>query len=249
MAFDALKIFDAYGLRAQLFPAIIAGLPALGLLLVLVPWDRFGFPHALASVMAAVLMFAFADLARRLGRKVEARLGTRSTPELMYRRNTLVDEPLKSRYRAFFAKQLGIPAPSEEEELNEPAKASQFYNSGGAWLRERTRDTKKFKLLFIELTTYGFRRNLLGIKKLSISINIFVLLVCALALAFPLPYLTSLNDITAKLYTITLVAVVHTAYMAFGVTKAAVIEASTAYGRQLILCCESFMNPQRTTRR
>lgn len=111
MTLDAFRLSDNYSLRAQIFPAIIAGLPSLALISAMVPWDHLGLPHAIASVMVTVLLFAFADLARRCGRKVEARLGTRSTPEILFRDNALIDEPSKARYRAFLAKTMAYPHP------------------------------------------------------------------------------------------------------------------------------------------
>jgi hypothetical protein len=90
MTIEAFRLFDNYGLWAQLFPSIIAGLPSLGFILALVPWGHLGLPHAIASVMVAVLLFACADLARRYGRRVEAQLGTRSSPEILFRGNTSI---------------------------------------------------------------------------------------------------------------------------------------------------------------
>jgi hypothetical protein len=241
MTIEAFRLFDNYGLRAQLFPAIIAGLPSLGFILALVPWDHMGLPHAIASVMVTVLLFAFADLARRYGRKVEARLGTRSTPEIFFRDNSLIDEPSKARYRAFLAKKVGIPAPSEDDETKDPDKAKSFYRSAATWLRENTRDTKKFKLLFNEVVTYGFRRNLLGLKYLSLSLNFIVLISCALVLYVHPPYFMSLSDVDAKLWVVVIAAILHSLYMGFGVNNAAVIEASQVYGRQLVISCEAFI--------
>jgi hypothetical protein len=238
---EGFKFFDAYGLRAQLFPAIIAGLPSLGFILALVPWGHLGLPHAIASVMITVLLFAGADLARRYGRKVEARLGTRSTPEILFRNNAMIAEPSKARYRAFLAKKLGIPVPSEDDEINDPNKALSFYNSAATWLRENTRDTKKFKLLFNEVVTYGFRRNLLGLKYLSLSLNAVVLIGCVTILYFRPHYFMSLSDADAKLWIVVIAAILHSVYMAFGVSEAAVIEASQTYGRQLVISCEAFL--------
>ncbi len=246
--FDGLKLFDAYGLRAQFFPALVAGLPTLGLLIVLVPWDHLGFPHALAGVMSGVLMYAFADMARRYGRKVEMKLGTRTTPELLYRNNTVIDEPLKARYRPFLAKMIDGTVPTEEEERTDPQNANRFYNGAATWLREHTRDHKKFNLLFNELVSYGFRRNLLGVKPISLALNVVVLAASVAILHFHWAYFEALTDVDAKIWTVIGVALLHSLYMSFGVNKAAVIEASEAYGRQLILCCEAFIGAkQRAT--
>jgi hypothetical protein len=64
-------------------------------------------------------------------------------------------------------------------EQNDPAAAKSFYERTGTWLRENTRDTKKFPILFNELVTYGFRRNLLGVKWPALALNLVVVLICA----------------------------------------------------------------------
>lgn len=72
---DLIKNFDAYSLKARVFPALIAGLPALALLFVLVPWDHLGLSHAIAAAMGFVLLFAFSDVARSRGKKIQEKLG------------------------------------------------------------------------------------------------------------------------------------------------------------------------------
>lgn len=245
---EVFKIFDAYSLRARLFPALIAGLPTLALLIVLVPWNHVGLPHAIAVAVAMILLFAFADVARRLGRTVEARLGTRATPELLHHDNAVFDAASKQRYKAFLARGLNLPAPTDADELADRAKANQFYLSAGNWLREHTRDTKRFHVLFGELTTYGFRRNLLGLKPMSLFLNGLVLLISAAILLYGIEFFAEIAGLRPKLGMVIAAAVLHSAYMAFAVNEASVREASTAYGRQLILSCETLMATQITAR-
>lgn len=46
-----------------------------------------------------------------------------------------------------------------------------FMKRTGNLLLERTRDGKKFPLIFQELTNYGFRRNLWGMKPIGLTLN------------------------------------------------------------------------------
>lgn len=244
------KFFDPYGLKARVFPAIIAGLPAWALVIVLVPWSYVGLPHAIAAAALTVLLFAFADFARRVGRKVEEKLGTRSTPELFHCDNTVIDAVSKQRYRAFLAERIGQPAPTEGQEKADIQTANQFYMSAANWLREHTRDTKKFYLLFADNITYGFRRNLLGLKMVALAGNLLVLVICAGLLAADIVYLKAIPGIIEKLGTVAAAAILHSVYMALAVNPSAVRDASLAYGRQLILCCEILMggSPQKKPR-
>ncbi|MER2269139.1 hypothetical protein [Methylobacterium oxalidis] len=245
---DFFKQFDTYSLKARVFPALIAGLPTLALLFMLVPWDRIGPPHLTASAMGLVLLFAFADVARRTGRHVETKLGTRSAPEQWHRGNADVAEGAKDRYRAFIADKLKLPAPTAEDERTDSARANDFYRSAGNWLRENTRDTRTHAILFGENITYGFRRNLLGLKPISLLVNILVLAFCVVLLWFRPLYFAALPNIDEKLVMIIAAVFLHSAYMLFAVNKSAVRDASRAYGTQLVLSCETLMRqPTATT--
>jgi hypothetical protein len=238
---DIFRQFDTYSLRARVFPALVAGLPTLALLFVLVPWDHFGLPHATVVAIGGVLLFAFADVARATGKRVEQKLGTRATPEQWHRGNTEIAEAAKDRYRAFIAKELKLTAPTVEDERVDPQKANDFYLSAGNWLREHTRDIKKFAILFAENVTYGYRRNLLGLRATALISNAIVACICVVLYIVKLNYFESLANFDEKLVAILAGVVLHSAYLLLAVGQAAVREASRAYGRQLILSCETLM--------
>lgn len=130
--------FDTYSLKARVFPALIAGFPTLLLLFVLVPWDHLALSQVIAASMGLVLLFAFADMARHRGKKLQERLGTGETPGQWLRGNPDVPEGSKDRYRNFVADQLRLPAPTLEDEKSDPERAADFYRSANAWLREET---------------------------------------------------------------------------------------------------------------
>lgn len=238
---DLFRYFDAYTMRARVFPALIAGLPTLSLLAVMVPWNHLGLPHAIVVAMALVLLFAFADVARRTGRHVQAQLGTGTTPEQWLRDNDDLPQAAKDSYRDFMAQKLKRSAPSADEERADPTRARDFYLSAGNWLREHTRDNRTFRILFDENVTYGFRRNLLGLKAIALGCNIAVAATCAGVLRLRPPYFTALSGIDERMVVVMAVVLLHSAYVLLAVNKAGVREASRAYGRQLILSCETLM--------
>ena len=239
---EAFKFFDAYSLRARVFPALIISAPLLLLITVLVSWSTFGLPQAVAVVMSCVLLFAFADIARLRGRQVEIRLGTRATLELLFRNNPTFDQVSKDRYRNFLAKQIGEKAPPACDEINILITAKVFYDGAFNWLREHTRDTKKFAVLFDELITYGFRRNLLGLKWISLALNGVVILISLCGYLLLLPYLRQIEGSSQKFLGVIIVALLHSLYLIFAVNDASVVEASKTYGRQLLLSCETLMS-------
>lgn len=242
---EALKVFDAYSLRARLFPAVIAAAPAFAALALLISWTTFGLSNVVASLGILVLLFAVADFARQRGRSIEQRLHSElgGLPSItMFRRSDLtLDEGSKDRYRALLAGKLGKPAPTAEQELADLGAADTFYRECGAWLRENTRDTKKFSVLFTENVTYGFRRNLLGVKRVALGLNLLVVAVCVLLLwrsGWSIQ-----DDHGKRVLVVLIVAAAHGAYMLLAVNRSAVADASRAYGRQLILSCETFLAP------
>jgi hypothetical protein len=240
---EVLKVFDAYSLRARLFPAIIAAAPALAALTLLVSWKAFELSNAVATLGVLVLLFAIADFARERGRVVEHKLYAehKGMPSItMFRRsNATIDSGSKDRYREFLAGKLGVAMPSPEEEHANLSAADAFYDQCGVWLRQNTRDTKKFSILFGENVTYGFRRNLLGVKWLALALNGLVIAVCALML-WRVSWALETEQ-GKRTLVVLIVAAAHALYMLLAVRRSVVWDASRAYGRQLILSCESFL--------
>ncbi|RRD21589.1 hypothetical protein ECB98_23620 [Brucellaceae bacterium VT-16-1752] len=230
--------FDSYILRARLFPAILAVAPALalGFVLVVSSWQSFGMPQVLTTAAVAVLFFGFSDLARRSGRRTERRLfassGGRPFPMVLRHSDSIIDEDSKADYYAYLSKKIGN-APTKEEEIDDPAKADRYYVRAGNWLRERTRDKTKFKVLFEENVIYGYRRNLYGLKWAGIALN-------ALVVFAGWWFLYRDPDSALWQYgSVFFVAAIHALYFIFAITKKSVIEASQQYGRQLVLAIET----------
>ena len=239
---EFLKQFDTYSLKARVFPALIAGLPTLALLFIIVPWDHLGISQAVASLMGFILIFAFADMARHRGKNIQVKLGSGETPEQWHRENTEIPETSKKLFRDYMSIQLKKEAPTATEESVTPIQANDFYRAANAWLRDQTRDTSRFSMLFVENITYGFRRNLLGLKYVAIICNLVVICCCLGILFYPHAYFQALPRLEEKLVIVMAAVLLHTVYMIFAVNKNAVWEASRAYGRQLILSCGALMS-------
>lgn len=248
---DVFKLFDAYSLRARLFPAIVAAAPALAALALLISWKSFGLSNLIATLGILVLLFAIADFSRSRGRAIEGKLYAEhgGMPSItMFRRNdATLDAGSKDRYREFLARTLSTVAPTVQEENADQGAADAFYGQCGNWLRQNTRDTKKFSILFSENITYGFRRNLLGVKVLALCLNIIIV-----ALSTFILWRTSWTIDTpmgSKATVVLVVAVAHAVYMLLAVSRTAVWDASKAYGRELILSTEAFLTPAKPARK
>ena len=239
---DVFKQFDAYSLRARVVPALLALAPAVAALALLISWKTLELSNTVATAAVVVLLFAIADATRERGRAIEKLLfpGRKGMPSVvLFRRNDpTIDAGTKDRFRAVLAKKLGVAAPTAEEEAANQDAADAFFEQCGGWLRDHTRDTKKFRLLFAENVTYGFRRNLLGVKGIALTLNVAVVAICV-GLLWRLSWVVDSGD-GKQICVVLIVAAAHALYMLLAVRKAAVLDAAHAYGRELILSCEAF---------
>jgi multisubunit Na+/H+ antiporter MnhB subunit len=240
-----MQYFDTYNLRARLFPAVIAIAPAIALAAIAISWDELNLPQVIATAAIGVLFVAAADIARRTGKRFERKMfastGGRPVMTLLRLSDATLDKKTKDRYRGYLAAQLSEKAPTAQAEARDPKAADGFYGRCGAWLRERTRDKAKFKILFEENVTYGFRRNLYGLRSPGLALNAIVVLACLYLLS---PYDGWFSGTTRpKIIAVLTIAALHAVYFFFFVTRRSVEEASDQYARQLVLSCEGMMEP------
>jgi len=238
------KGLDAYTVKARYYPAMLATIPGLAALAILISWSKFGLTTVVASAAIPMLIYASADIARRLGKRIEDEIyrkagGKPSVTMLRYGDSTL-DTESKAEYRKFLSTKINRPVPTEDQEKVDPTAGDTFYERGGAWLRENTRNVKKFGVLFAENITYGFRRNLFGLKWPALALNIVLVALCGFFLYRQMPIDTE-NDTTLRLLVVVVLAFIHSLYMLFGVSRQSVINAGRMYARQLILSCETFL--------
>jgi hypothetical protein len=235
------KVLDAYALRARLFPALLASASLLVVVGVIVPWQRLSIVHAAAALAVPVLLFGAADLARRAGKNLEPELykawGGMPSTRMLRHADTFLDGDSKAGYLSFLSGKLKAAPPTAAEETANPGMADIFYARCAGWLRENTRDTKKFNILFNENVTYGYRRNLFALKWPALIADAAIL---AVVFGYALYMRLELDsELALKMGIIAGVAVVHVLYMTFGVTENSVREAANVYSRQLYLSCEA----------
>jgi hypothetical protein len=153
--------------------------------------------------------------------------------------DTTIDPITKARAHEFLAQQVKQPAPTPVDEANDPAKADHFYTACGNWLRENTRDHDKFNILFEENISYGFHRNLLGLRTIAFVLDGLVIAICVVWLWFRRPF--SINDrLTLTLSAIICLTAVQGVYLGLWIAPQGAIDAAHRYGRQLILSFEKF---------
>ncbi len=237
---------DTYTLRARLIPAIVASAPAFALAAILISWTSFNFTQLIAALGLTALFSVFNNVARQRGKAIEPglydKMGGMPSIVMLRHSDTTFDTVTKAKMHAFLAKKLNETAPTADQEKADPAAADDFYRRGGDWLRENTRDAKKFPIVFSENINYGFHRNLLGLRTTGFYLNAMIVIFCGVMLYLRFPI-----DLTRRfdqaLITVIGVAVLHALYLAFFVNEQNVFQAARLYARQLLLSIEKLNKP------
>lgn len=174
------KCIDKYALHARVFPAFIVLLPVGLSLAALFPEKFAGWDIIVWLGTSAGLAIFLEQLARDRGKRKEPELfnlwGGKLSTAMLRHRNPSLNAPTRTRYHAKLARLVPINMPSTEDEMANPEAADAIYDSCGDFLRSRTRDKEKFRLIFEENVNYGFRRNLWGMKSVGITLNVLSVL-------------------------------------------------------------------------
>lgn len=222
---------DQYQRTAQLYPAILAVSPLLAVAIVWAP-KALGVVGSVGSVgVIAALSIFLIQIGRQLGRAVEARwaLGPPVTIAALRHGGSLLSPATLARYHAAL-RQHGIAVPSSEEQANDPVGADSAYADLVVWLRDQTRDQKRYSLIHVENRNYGFRRNLLGLKSIGVVI-------CGTAVALDLWLILTAHakgDLQIAAWILLGVLTAGLGSWGLVVTREFVLDASRAYAVRLL---------------
>lgn len=168
MMTDITKLTDPYERKARLYPALLCILPIAVAISVSFPVIYSTLSGLVALVAAFGGLQLLSHLARDRGKKLENRLfnewGGRPSVSIFRHGDSLIPKPVKLRYHELLSERTGISGPSAESEISNSSNADEIYSAWSYYLRTKTRDSKKYSLLFKENINYGFRRNLMGLR-------------------------------------------------------------------------------------
>src|SRR5713226_3809363 len=176
------KVADPYERQARLYPALLALLPLLVMVMLLYGPKASALTSVVTIAVSCGGLYLMTNLFRELGKRMEERLfrewGGKPTTQLLRHRDNTIEAVTKRRYHSFLAAKINEAFPDKDQEANNRDAADEIYQSGVRWLLSHTRsdDNKKFDLLFKENVTYGFRRNALGMKPVGLIVSIGSLL-------------------------------------------------------------------------
>ena len=233
-------VSDQYERAARLYPALLALLP---LLIVLLTTSVLGKPlvtQLVAVFSACGATYLLANVSRMLGKAQENKLfqawGGIPTTQMLRHKSDLIDPHTKQRYHAFLACKIKAEFPTPEDECASPKTADDIYRAGVKWLLGKTRDKQKFSLLFKENVSYGFHRNGFGLKWIGCLISLISMIWVASAneayTAHTWPALP-----TGQIVTMGLAIAMMLAWLVY-FTKARVKQAAFAYAEMLLRACD-----------
>lgn len=183
-------LFDHYTFRARLTPAFLCGLPAALAVMAWFSAEFWSWGAFWAFVVASGFTALLSEIGRDKGKTKEKDLwkswgGAPTTRHLRH------SGPLDSSTRARYHRRLeelipNLTLPTPDQEHSDRKEADRTYQTCTNWLKEHTRDQKKYPLVYKELVSYGFRRNLWGLKPIGLTVTAVALLTIAVRIAQPL---------------------------------------------------------------
>lgn len=243
--------FDAYSLVARILPGYIVIAP-LTLLLVFSPADvQLSFGGA--ALLIPILYFFSYQIGRDRGKNIEPQLwdkwGGAPVTRFLRHSNTEFDKHTRITIHDDM-RAMGNIVPSPEEEERDPKGADHAYGTCGRTIIRRTRDTERFPLVFRSLTTYGFHRNLYGLKPFGIATTILSLAACiAITVVVQAALIESVKWPSGAVLSASIAILANVALLViwvFKVTEQTVKQAADEYAHFLL---ETAVEPDGTTRR
>lgn len=179
------NLFDPYNRVARLYPALLAIAPILCSTIVVFPSLVSNISRSTAAAFGlSCLAYFLASLARSRGKTIEERLlakwGGWPTTVMLRHGDDRIDPVTKARYHAALATLCpDLTMPSAVDEQNAPSGADDIYRSATKRLIEMRRGPE-YAMLHRENASYGFRRNMLGLKPIALVVAAIAALVTAL---------------------------------------------------------------------
>jgi hypothetical protein len=166
---------NTYTTKARLLPALIVVLPLSISIFSINPEGILGWNILWSLLVYSGVTILISEFGRDMGKTKESKLhklwGGKRSLQLLRHSNNPNSTLLKIRHKKL-EKLINLNLPSIEEEQNNPNSADEAYEICIRYLCNHTRNAKKFPLVFKELCSYGFRRNLWGMKPLGLTFSL-----------------------------------------------------------------------------
>jgi hypothetical protein len=228
-------VSDVYEQKARLYPALVLVTPIIVTIIAIASVKLSAAQSLAVLVVGCGGTFLLAQLARDAGKKGEQGLfaswGGMPSVAIMRHRDTRIDPITKARYhKKLSALVKGAKPPSPAEEQADHAGADVIYQAWSTYLRVSTRDAKKYSLLFQENVSYGYRRNLWGLRAWGIITST---LSCLIAASWSVRQYRASDGTSVELLAATALALILLVLWVFRFTSTWVRVPADAYAERL----------------
>lgn len=168
-------IFDAYDWRARVTPAFLVSLPIFLSLFTCFNWPAPVLGKILDGSIWLMILLGLTIPVRNAGNSLEKKLweswgGPPSTLIMRWSHNKIGKE-LKKQYHEAVRNYLNLPMPSETDELRDKDEADKSISQAFKRVRAILREKDPKGLWAIDNAHYGLHRNLLGSRKLWVTLT------------------------------------------------------------------------------
>jgi hypothetical protein len=230
-------VSDSYNRKARLYPAILVISPIAAAFIAIRPEVIQSNEAWVFAPIAILGSFLLTQLVRDASKKREPYLfnswGGMPSIVVLRHRTKFIDSTSKARYHSkLLALVSNTSAVSESQEAEDPTGADATYAAWSEYLRNKTRNIQKFRLLFSENINFGFRRNTWGVKFLGVSLSSVALVSAGLVLWLRFEETGEVENFSVGALAVTFFLCV---FWVFIVRKDWVKEVAFLYARQLIV--------------
>jgi hypothetical protein len=239
------KLVDRYTLGARVLPIVVVALPLLLAISAWIPFGQWPLKLAAGGVLVSLVAFVLSQIARDAGKNIEQPLwdvwGGPPTVRMLRHSDETFGSGTKAKvHRRLVELQVVKRIPTREEEQKGSESADAVYRICSDWLRNKALQLKAhtpFDVIHHENISYGYRRNLLGIRTAGLVIVAVALTIIASAFLYGRQPFIELAVVAVML-----------AHLVFAVTQASLKRSADNYSERLLNAVEA-IPPQRAKRK
>lgn len=236
---------DTYATKARVLPVVCAIAPAFVFGTLFVPHVMVSPSLGVGGLLICAALMLTAQLGRDRGKAIEPSLfrqwGGKPSVAMLRHRDKRIDSRTKERWRLLLSSAVpNLELPTVDDEAACPRRADEGYEGATTWLLAQTRDKTRFRLLAAEGVTYGFRRNLFGMKRYALCVDAVSLIGLATL------WSVGMGVEPWGLWTAMAGTTLHAGLFLFVVRSKWVRIAAEAYGRQLLACSDELVGAKGT---
>lgn len=234
---------DKYSVNARIYPIVILLLPIVILgIAYSIQFEQYLQILSTLGVSAALTYF-MSQLGRDRGKNAELTLwskcGGMPSVQLLRYSNNSIDSIRKDRYHNRMLELSPVEEGIDFKEDDELEHLNEIYRAWSKYLITKTRDTKQFSLIFKENISYGFRRNIWGLKPIAIPIILISLVANYLFQAVTIGY-SNFSLFPAEFHASEILLIILLILWVFVITSDWIKIPAFAYATRLFEAIDSF---------